>query len=374
MERQKSIPGKYDRKYGKKIGNLLISSLWNWSRSNPHRIKFFLKICFYFLIASIRRIYMRVRIRGRIPAVLAISPTMRCNYDCIGCYSRDRTYNNELTTEEFDSILTEAEQLGISTVVITGGEPFIRSDTLNLMEKHKRLLFVTITNGSLVSFESAKRISENGNMITLVSIEGFISDTDFRRNEGAHEVAIRTFDRLRQAEAFFGFAATNTTANIENLASDEFVDQMVANGCAVGFFTEYIPCGPDPRFDWVLNESQRENFRKWVLEIRNKKPIIIVQFPHDEYGKDNICSAAGKASFHINSQGDVEPCPFIPISRENIRKGGLVGACKSPFLRAIREHSELLQRKNFACSLFEHFEEIKNLSSQFDGNSKREEE
>jgi MoaA/NifB/PqqE/SkfB family radical SAM enzyme len=353
------------RRSEKNIGNLLISSLWNWSLSNSHRSKFFSKICFYFLIASIRRIYMRAKIRGRIPAVLAISPTMRCNYDCIGCYSRDRVYNNELTTEEFDSVLTEAEKLGFSTVVVTGGEPFIRQDTLNLMEKHKRLLFVTITNGSLISFESAKRISESGNIVTLVSIEGFVSDTDFRRNEGAHEVAIRTFDYLCKAGAFFGFAATNTTANIENLASDEFVDRMVASGCAVGFFTEYIPCGPDPRFDWVLSELQRESFREQVLEIRNEKSIIVVQFPHDEYGKDNICSAAGRASLHINSQGEVEPCPFVSISWENIRKGGLVSACKSPFLRAIREHSELLQRKDLACSLFEHFEEIKILSLQF---------
>lgn len=359
------------RRPEKNIGNLLISSLWKWSRSNSHRIKFFSRICFYFLIASIRRIYMMAKIRGRIPAVLAISPTMRCNYDCIGCYSRDRVYNNELTTEEFDSILTEAEQLGVSTVVITGGEPFIRPDTLNLMVKHKCLLFVTITNGLLISFESAKRISKSGNIVTLVSIEGFVSDTDFRRNEGAHKVTIRTFNYLRQAGAFFGFAATNTTINIENLASNEFVDQMVASGCAVGFFTEYVPCGPDPRFDWVLSELQRESFRERVLEIRNKKSIIIVQFPHDEYGKDNICSAAGRASLHINSQGDVEPCPFVSISCDNIRKGGLIVACKSSFLRAIRENPELLQRKDFACSLFEHFEEIKILSLQFNGNSKR---
>ncbi len=365
MEKQKSIPGKSE----KKIGDLLISSLWNWSRSNPYRIKFFLRICFRFLFSSIKRAYMRIKIGSNIPSVLAISPTMHCNYNCIGCYSRDRINDGELTTEELDSILTDAGRLGFSTVVVTGGEPFMRSDILQMMLKHRNLLFVTITNGSLITPEIAEIISESGNIIILVSIEGFVEDTDLRRKEGAHETAVGIFKYLYDAGVFFGFAATNTTVNIENLGSDDFFNQMIGYGCAVGFFSEYVPCGTNPRFDWVLSESQREIFRKRIIEVRNKGGIVIVQFPQDEYGEKNICSAAGRASIHINSQGDVEPCPFVPISRENIRKGGLVSACKSPFMRAIRERPELLQRKNLACSLFEHFEEIKNLSRQFENQS-----
>lgn len=336
--------------------------MWNWSRAKHNRIKFFLNVFYHFIIASARRTFTKVRIRGIVPSVIAISPTMRCNYNCIGCYSRDRIDENELTTDEYDLLLKDAERFGVSTVVITGGEPFIRPDTLSLMLKHRNLLFVVITNGSFIDEETAKCISENGNRITLISIEGFIGDTDQRRKNGAHNAAVNAFKRLKGAGAFFGFAATNTTANIGNLSSDDFYGQMVLNGCAVGFFSEYVPCGAHLRTDWVLNESQREKFRAKVLQIRRKKQIVIVQFPHDEYGEKNMCSAAGKSSLHINSQGDVEPCPFVPVSCDNIRKKGLLVAFKSSFLLSIRKRPELLRRKQYACSLFEHLQEIKNLS------------
>ena len=177
---------------------------------------------------------------------------------------------------------------------------------------------------------------------------------------------MRAFDHLRKAQAVFGFVATNTSANSSQLVTDEFIDQMVAVGCAVGFFTEYVPCGANPRPDWVPDEHARAAFRKRVLEFRRRKPIVLSQFPDDEYGKENRCSGAGRVSLHINSQGDVEPCPFVSIARENIRRGGLMAACQSPFLRAIREQPKLLQRQRYACSLFEHRAELDDLAQQFD--------
>jgi MoaA/NifB/PqqE/SkfB family radical SAM enzyme len=141
---------------------------------------------------------------------------------------------------------------------------------------------------------------------------------------------------------------------------------MTTSGCAVGFFTEYVPCGPNPRPDWVLTEAARAAFHKRVLDFRRHKPIVISQFPHDEYGKDNRCSAAGRVSLHISSQGDVEPCPFVSLARDNIRHSGLHGACQSPFLRVIREQPQLLQRRRYGCSLFEHRAELDRLAHQFD--------
>jgi len=182
---------------------------------------------------------------------------------------------------------------------------------------------------------------------------------------------MRAFSYLREARAVFGFTATNTAANIDELGSDEFINQMVDVGCAVGFFTEYVPCGSNPRPEWVLDEPARAALRNRVLEFRRRKPIVLSQFPDDEYGKENRCSGAGRSSLHINAQGDVEPCPFMSVARENIRHGGLIAACHSPFLRAIREHPELLGRQRYACSLFEHRDALDGLAQQFDVDSER---
>jgi MoaA/NifB/PqqE/SkfB family radical SAM enzyme len=283
---------------------------------------------------------------------------MHCNYGCRGCYSRARPAEEELSTADLDKLLTEAETLGVAAVVVTGGEPLLRDDLIRLIAGHKQLLFVVITNGSLVTPGIARHLSRCGNTITLVSIDGFPGDTDRRRGRGAYDTAIHAFGCLRGADACFGFAATNTASNSAHLGSDEFVDRMITLGCAVGFFSEYVPCGPDPRPEWVLDESSRSAFRERVLELRRRKAILLSQFPHDEYGPENRCAGAGRLSLHINSQGDVEPCPFMPVSAENIRDGGLIAACESPFLSAIRRQPNLLRREQSACSLFEHRGEL----------------
>jgi MoaA/NifB/PqqE/SkfB family radical SAM enzyme len=347
------------------------TALRMWARFSPRRIVFLLRISWHHWRAQRRHRQQQRRLNCQIPSVLAISPTMRCNYNCQGCYSRGRPQDYELSTNELNRLLSEAEELGIHSIVLTGGEPLLRNDILNLTAQHHRLLFFLITNGSLITPEIAHTIARSRNVIPLVSIEGFAGVTDERRRPGAHETAMRAFGYLRKAEALFGFVATNTAANTHQLGTDAFIDQMVDIGCAVGFFTEYVPCGPDPRPDWVLDEATRAAFRQRILEFRRRKPIVISQFPDDEYGKENRCSGAGRSSLHINSQGDVEPCPFVSMARENIRHGGLIAACQSPFLRAIREQPALLQRQHYACSLFEHQAELNNLAEQFDQGSKQ---
>jgi MoaA/NifB/PqqE/SkfB family radical SAM enzyme len=346
------------------IGEFMRSALWTWGRSSLSGMLFFLKVGFRLLLAKRRKAKKQKNIQGNIPTVIAISPTMRCNYNCRGCYSRDRISNNELTTQELYSLLSEAVQLGVLAVVVTGGEPYLRGDTIQLMEKHKKLLFIPITNGSKMTPELAKRIAKSGNIIQLVSIEGLKEHTDNRRKRGSYETAVLAMKSLREAGACFGFAATNTSENSKFLGTDKFIDNMVELGCTLGYFTEYVPCGPHPNKDWILNEQEREYFRERVLDFRKRKSIVLVQFPQDEYGEENCCTAAGISSLHINSEGGIEPCPFIDISLENVRSGGLKTACESPFLKSIRERDNLLKREKLACSLFEHYSELQELAEK----------
>jgi MoaA/NifB/PqqE/SkfB family radical SAM enzyme len=341
------------------------AAVLRWAHFSPRRIVFLLRISWRHWLANRRRRRQQCQIDGSIPSVLAISPTMRCNYNCKACYSRGRPTDDELSTDELNRLFSEAEDLGIHSIVLTGGEPLLRDDILDLIAHHHRLLFFLITNGSLVTPEIARRIAQSGNIVLLVSIERFAIDTDELRQHGAHETAMHAFAHLRKAQAVFGFIATNTSANTFKLATDEFIDQMVTFGCIAGFFTEYVPCGPNPMPDWVLDEAARAEFRKRVLEFRRHKSIVLSQFPDDEYGRENRCSGAGWSSLHINSQGDVEPCPFVSVAHENIRHGGLIAACQSPFLRAIREQPKLLRRKRYACSLFEHRVQLDSLAQQF---------
>jgi len=215
-----------------------------------------------------------------------------------------------------------------------------------------------------VTPEIASRIAHSSNVITLVSIEGQPAHTEERRGGGSHTNALGAIKLLKKAKACCGFATTVTKTNCWYVSSDDFIDEMVQLGCSVGYLVEYVPCGPNPRPEWVPEREMSVEIRKRILDLRNKKPLVLVHFPDDEYGSDNRCSAAGISSFHINPQGDIEPCPFVSISRENIRQGGLIKAFKSPFFCEIRKDPELLQRKDFACALFEHQDAIKAIASK----------
>ena len=299
------------------VGNLMKSALRMWGRTNPYNFFFFLRIGLRLWCSHLHRLLIKRRIGNPFPSVIAVSPTMQCNYNCIGCYSRDRATENELSTSELDNLFYEAVKLGICAIVITGGEPLMRSDMLDIIERHRRLLFVMITNGTLVTREIANRIARSSNVITLVSLEGRPSHTEERRGDNSHTIALSTLKLLKEAKACYGFATTVTTSNCLYVSSDNFIDEMIRLGCSVGYLVEYIPCGPNSCPEWVPDREMRVEIRKRVVDLRNRKPLILVHFPDDEYGSDNRCSAAGVASFHINSQGDIEPCPFVSISREN---------------------------------------------------------
>jgi hypothetical protein len=70
------------------------------------------------------------------PSLLVVSPTMRCNLKCYGCYAGNYTKDEDLPFEEFDRIIQEGKELGIYLYVISGGEPFVYDGLMDIFEKH----------------------------------------------------------------------------------------------------------------------------------------------------------------------------------------------------------------------------------------------
>ena len=71
------------------------------------------------------RLKMEHVLEGPMPCVIVISPTMRCNLRCTGCYSAQYSQSEDLDFDVLDRLITEANSMGIYFFVLTGGEPFI---------------------------------------------------------------------------------------------------------------------------------------------------------------------------------------------------------------------------------------------------------
>ena len=89
-----------------------------------------------------------------IPPFLIASITSACNLHCAGCDSRssnaccDAKPVDQLTAQEWNRIFCEAQELGISFILLAGGEPMLRYDVLQQAAEHPDILFPIFTNGT----------------------------------------------------------------------------------------------------------------------------------------------------------------------------------------------------------------------------------
>ncbi|MBW1701574.1 MAG: PqqD family peptide modification chaperone [Deltaproteobacteria bacterium] len=89
------------------------------------------------------------------PRVAWLEPTDRCNLFCVHCYAESRLgrKDEELSTERWFSIIDELEEIGVEQIVVTGGEPLLRNDLLEILRRilsKEGLQYIQIlTNASL---------------------------------------------------------------------------------------------------------------------------------------------------------------------------------------------------------------------------------
>ncbi len=265
-----------------------------------------------------------------VPSAVLIDPTSACNLRCKGCWAGEYNQTDQLEPELVNRIITEARELGIHWVVLSGGEPFVYPHLLDVIAKHPKSFFMTYTNGTLINEEVADRLAELGNLSPSFSLEGWQEQTDDRRGAGVFKKVTDAMDRLRERGVFFGASITAMRNNIDALFSDDFFDFLIEKGVLYVWAFHYVPVGRDPNTDLMLTPRQRLWLVDRVKTIRQKKPIFIADFWNDGYYTDG-CIAGGRQYFHINAAGDVEPCAFVHFSVDNIRGKSVRDVLQNPF-------------------------------------------
>lgn len=339
-----------NKRYTPRLTEILVTMVRLWGRSTLKTLWKTRSLQINMIKARRRRHRVLKREGLRVPMALALSPTMRCNLSCEGCYSRFLPKEDEMPMDVIESVVGSAVEAGVFLFVITGGEPFMRPEMMNVYRRYRGALFLTVTNGTLIDESVASNMARSGNIFPVVSIEGACEQTDIRRGAGIHQKALECMRILKGAGIPFGFSAVLTSTSIDAVEWEEFIDEMVDMGATVGFFNEFIPLSGEEMHS-VPDDRQLEHFKDSLDRMRGKKPIVFVLLPDDEYDETGRCMAVGGGTFHINAQGYIEPCPFAQFARENIRDQSFRDILRSPFLEAIREHPSALQHGDFGCAL-----------------------
>ncbi len=317
---------------------------------NPKASAFFTQYALSSKQAARRR--QQLEAQGEhIPSFLICSITNQCNLHCAGCYDRANQScerQTELTRADWSRIFKEAGAVGISVILLAGGEPMLRPDVIEEATRHRSILFPVFTNGTVFTDQYLALFEQHRNLIPIVSIEGDAAQTDARRGDGIYAQTVHAMELLCQKKLLFGASITVTKENLADVTSPDFIAGLRNRGCQGIVFVEYVPI-EQPAL--ALNDAARAMLASRVSFLREQGELIVVSFPGDEVASGG-CLAAGRGFFHINAAGGAEPCPFSPYSDTNLKAMSLRDALRSPLFQTLQTTGALMQEHAGGCTLF----------------------
>jgi MoaA/NifB/PqqE/SkfB family radical SAM enzyme len=322
----------------------------------------------WFVLRMVIKQRRAARLRARwerksvhVPPFMIVSITHRCNLHCKGCYARaqHRGSDQEMSDVQLRQLLQEAEELGISMVLLAGGEPLVRREILEVTRAFPRTVFPMFTNGLLINEEVVQELRQQKHVIPVLSMEGFGAETDQRRGEGVFDHLQKVMTHFREENIFFGVSLTLTRENYDTITHPPFIQNLMDQGCKVCFYVEYVPVQEDT-LHLVLTDEQRVQIPVLMARFREEYPAIFIAFPGDEEAFGG-CLAAGRGFIHVSPEGDLEPCPFAPYSDTNLQNRSLQEALASQFLQEIRGNHGRLMETSGGCALWEQRDWVQSL-------------
>ncbi|RKX93662.1 MAG: hypothetical protein DRP84_08145 [Spirochaetes bacterium] len=249
--------------------------------------------------------------------------TNLCNLRCITCYNDSKPENkNILTTKEIFYILKKLKTYGIKNIGIGGGEPFIRSDIIEILKfcKENFEQISISTNGTLLTEKICRKIKEYEPTLIQVSIDGFTPEiNDLIRGEGSWEKSIKGLLNLKKAGCNnILVKPTLTKLNYKQIGQTMF-DFAEKYGVKVAW-SKFVPIGRGERNmdKLILPVSEYREFlggaykeRIECISEEEAKSYVDRYFEIHKFYPALYYCGAGTTSFLIKPNGDVYPCILL---------------------------------------------------------------
>jgi MoaA/NifB/PqqE/SkfB family radical SAM enzyme len=299
------------------------------------------KFVYNFGIKGVRSVelYKRRLRRGEsFPPFLFISVISGCQLRCQGCWVDVDAPSKRLSRDDLNRIVCDAKRHGNSYFGILGGEPFLHPELLQVFGDHPECYFQVFTNGQLITDAVARELRRLGNVTPLISLEGNEAVSDVRRGRlNVFSKTLAGLENCRRHRLLIGVATSVCQSNIDDLVTEGWLRRLIGMGVHYVWFHTYRVIGPNPSAELALRPEQVVAVRRFIVEMRARLPIAIVDAYWDDRG-EALCPMATGVSHHISPYGDIEPCPIIQFATETVRDGDSVydTMTQSAFLRDFR--------------------------------------
>jgi radical SAM protein with 4Fe4S-binding SPASM domain len=280
-----------------------------------------------------RDFFTRV-VQAGVPVSGGFDLTSRCNFRCRHCYlghltGQARREAAELTTGQVVDLMSQAVDVGCLLLLLTGGEPLLRDDFLDIYVAARRMgLLVTVfTNGSLVSKRHLDVFAEYPPHEVEISLYGMSEDT-YERVTGVRAFGrvMESVDNLVDRHVRIGLKSMILRENAADIGSME----SYARSLGVPFRVDPVVTprldgdrGPlaqrvDPEAAAAL-EMQVEGYREDMARFYDEHSASIEL--DQPLSKKLYRCGAGRESFHVDSRGFVHPCEMSPIAYDSRQLG-----------------------------------------------------
>jgi len=265
--------------------------------------------------------------------ILSWNVTRECNLRCRHCY-RDAGAKDpsELDRREAVLLIGEIALAGFKILILSGGEPLLRDDIYELVSHARRagLRPVLGTNGVLLDDRAAVSLKEAGLARAGISLDSVDAETHdrFRRSRGAWKKSVAAMESCRRAGLEFQMHTTVAGHNREEL--EKLTDFAVRRGAKAHHIFFLVPSGRGSAMrDSLIAPEEYEPLLKRILEKQQDtgielKPVCAPQFMRlsEEMGigtRFQRGCLAGTDYCCILPNGDVHPCPYLPLKVGNVR-------------------------------------------------------
>ena len=266
--------------------------------------------------------------------------TYRCNLKCPYCYITQDPAKKELTTQEVKNIIDETVAAGCLWLLLTGGEPLLRKDFLEIYTyaKKKGLIISLFTNGTLITPALADYLKEFPPFSIEITLNGIKRKT-YERISGvpdSFDACLKGIHLLLERKLPLKLKAMALTLNkaelgeIKNFARDSGLEFGFDPLIIPAYNGSKKPCSfrLSPQEIVELDQQNQERTREWCQ--------LTQKFVGGTPSNTLFECGAGLGSVDIDPYGILRLCSFAQPYQYNLREGSFQEAWRSrlPQLRA----------------------------------------